>query len=212
MIHVYALTDSPEAPLPEVAGIAGASVEQLAVGGLCAVCSRHPDPAELTVSEAQLWAHEAVVEALLGDRAVLPVRYGSDFGDEQGLRRAVEAGREGYEADLRRLRGRVEFGVRAFPSGERRQSGSTGREYLATRASETAEAREVHERLMGLAVEATVAPPAGRAVLTAGYLVARDAADAFTAEVEGLARKSSRIELLCTGPWPPYSFVTQAAA
>lgn len=212
MIHVYALTDCPGAPPPDLAGIAGAPLEQLAVGSLGAVCSRHGDPAELTVSEGRLWAHEAVVEALMVDRAVLPVRYGGDFADEGGLRSAVEDGRQGYEHDLRRLRGRVEFGVRAFPSGQRPPSGSTGREYLATRASEAAEAHEVHERLVGLAVEATVAPPAGRAVLTAGYLVASDGVEAFAAEAEELARKLSRIELLCTGPWPPYSFVTGAAA
>jgi glycosyltransferase involved in cell wall biosynthesis len=212
LIHVYALTDSPQAPPPEIAGIAGAPLEQLPVAGLGAVFSRHLDSGELTVSEARLWAHEAVVEALLLDRAVLPVRYGGDFEDEGGLRSAVEHGRQVHEQDLHRLRGRVEFGVRAFPSAPRRGPGSTGREYLATRASESAEARAVHERLTGMADEATVAPPAGRAVLSAGYLVPRERVDAFAAKVEELAREVSRIELLCTGPWPPYSFVGEPAA
>ena len=42
--------------------------------------------------------------------------------------------------------------------------------------------------------------------LRAAYLVDRDGGKAFTAAVADQQRHNPELRLLCTGPWPPYSF------
>src|SRR5204863_402501 len=93
-------------------GIAGRPVTELAVAPLAAAFSTHRDADELAVSEECLWAHERVVEALMAERAVLPVRFGAAFGDERALTAALEPRREELARDLERVRDRVELGVR----------------------------------------------------------------------------------------------------
>jgi len=211
VIHVYALTE-PVPALPDVSGIANRPLAQVVVGRVAAVVSRHEDAAEVEVSEESLWAHEAVVEALMADRAVLPVRFGGDFGEKDALRVDLEPRLDELERDLARLRGRVELGVRVL-ARERAEAPVSGRDYLLGRAEEQARAGRIHERLAALAVESSVAPAAGgEFVLTGNYLVERDAVAAFAAEVDRLAAEEPEVELVCTGPWPPYSFVDPAAS
>jgi hypothetical protein len=48
----------------------------------------------------------------------------------------------------------------------------------------------------------------GRMVLAGAYLVPADQTANFVASVRELGGSySGRVELVCTGPWPPYSFV-----
>jgi hypothetical protein len=44
-------------------------------------------------------------------------------------------------------------------------------------------------------------------ILRAAYLVGRDDADAFMAEVDALDQVGADLSVEVTGPWPPYSFV-----
>src|SRR3954467_5494509 len=43
------------------------------------------------------------------------------------------------------------------------------------------------------------------------YLVNRDEVDAFVDRVEALGRELDDVSIVCTGPWPPYSFVGNPA-
>jgi hypothetical protein len=211
VIHVYALTE-PAPELPDVQGIANRPVAQVVVGRVAAVVSRHANAAEVEVSEESLWAHEAVVEALMADRAVLPVRFGGDFDEDEALRADLEPRLGELERDLARLRGHVELGVRVLVR-ERAEAPASGRDYLLGRAEARARAGRVHDRLAELAVDSSVAPAArGDFLLTGSYLVERDGVAAFAAEVERLAADEPEVELVCTGPWPPYSFVDPAAS
>jgi hypothetical protein len=44
-------------------------------------------------------------------------------------------------------------------------------------------------------------------VLRGAYLVDRERVDDFAREVGALQQDHPELRLLCTGPWPPYSFV-----
>ena len=95
-----------------------------------------------------------------------------------------------------------------------------GRSYLAMRQEkereETGQRRraelllaEIHLPLSRLAVESTHAyllTP--RMPLTATYLIDREHMPTFQANVRDLAAAHPAFKVLCTGPWPPYSFVT----
>jgi Gas vesicle synthesis protein GvpL/GvpF len=46
----------------------------------------------------------------------------------------------------------------------------------------------------------------------ASYLLPSDRVGVFTAEVEQLQQRHPQLSLTCTGPWPPYSFVSEEQA
>jgi hypothetical protein len=70
-------------------------------------------------------------------------------------------------------------------------------------------ADELHRPLAALAraeVRSVASTP--QLLLSASYLVPRDAVDAFRSAVRDLERSHPDLTLACTGPWPPYSFAT----
>jgi hypothetical protein len=79
-----------------------------------------------------------------------------------------------------------------------------GRAYLARRRKAAA----LHATLAELAVAAVRRPERGGSELLRGaYLIERPALPGFTAAVETLQREHPEASLVCTGPWPAYSFV-----
>lgn len=217
MIELYAITDNPGPPLPDVAPL-----RVVPVNGLAAVCA----PAEdAEMSAETLWRHEEVVEELMADRDLLPVRYGTLLQNEGEVARAVEERRDELAAALERVRGAVEVSVRVLPTGAgagtpvpRAAAGraavpgaaASGAEYLRLRARATASqartAQALNEPLAALARASAEARPRPPELFRAAYLVERHAVEPFTAEVARLQAASRGLSILCTGPWPPYSF------
>jgi hypothetical protein len=208
VIELYAITDSPGPPLPDLAPL-----KLVKVDGLAAVCT----PAEeADVSAETLWRHEEVVEALMADRDLLPVRYGTRLEDEGAVARAVEERREELAAALDRVRGAVELSVRVMaaaampPSGPSGPPASSGAEYLRQRAradaSQNRAAGALHEPLAALSRESAEGRPRPPEQFRGAYLVERDTVASFTAEVARLQTEHPGLSILCTGPWPPYTF------
>ena len=73
----------------------------------------------------------------------------------------------------------------------------------------------VQELCAALVSQATAsrleAEPADRQGISASFLVPRDRLASFQAIVGRIADAHPELALLCTGPWPPYSFVTANA-
>jgi hypothetical protein len=229
VIWVYAICERPDDPPPSgAAGLAGAPLEVVREGELLAVLSRHDDLGEMSSLDA-LWAHERVVELLMGERAVLPMRFGSKLAGEVPLRRALATHNTELLGALARVRGMVELAVRAMREVERAGSGEaagagaaagpeaaegsqSGRDYLRAklelRDREQAVGATLHGPLCALAVAAKrrrgLAPGE---LLHAAYLVERPTVAKFRAAAQRLQREHRDVAVLCTGPWPPYSFV-----
>jgi hypothetical protein len=208
VIELYAITDNPGPPLPDVAP----PLALVPVDGLAAVCTA---AADADVSAETLWRHEEVVEALMADRDLLPVRYGTRLEDEHAVARAVEERREELAAALDRVRGAVELSVRVVaaataPASPPAADASSGAEYLRLRsraeASRERAARALHEPLSALARASVEGRPRPPELFRAAYLVESDAVESFAAEVAGLQEANTGLGILCTGPWPPYSF------
>ncbi|MDB5066892.1 MAG: gas vesicle protein [Chloroflexi bacterium] len=213
MIWVYAVCEQPELRLPRVRGLAGAPLEGIALGPMLAVVSRHqrlPEGRSLDT----LWLHEGVVEALMAERAVLPMRFGTRLPDPDGVRAALAARRELLLDALDRVRGRVELAVRAIrPSAgvvaDARPA--SGVEYLRARLHSARSGASLHEPLAALAVAAHRWPEhAPGEVLRASYLVDQPAVERFRLAIDRLQRQHPEAALLCTGPWPAYSFIEGA--
>ena len=238
MIYLYAITDRPEAPLPARDGLDEASLLRRTCQDIAAVVSPIAR-AEVPPEEANIWRHEAVVDALMADRIVLPVRFGTIFPDETAVQAVLAEHYADLVADLGQVRGHVELGLRVLwddndgqsppltekylspvSGSEQPPANGSGRAYLMARIAaerqdqarrERAEvlAAEPHAALARLATESTyqvlVTP---RMLLTASYLVQGDRGAAFRQEVDALSAAYPAWCFLCTGPWPPYSFVT----
>jgi hypothetical protein len=188
------------------------------------VISRHVHPPGDPALDA-LWVHERVVERIMADRAVLPMRFGNRLPDDAALREVLAARQQEFLAALERVRGKVEVGVRAMQPLDSEAlavdppapaPATTGREYLEMKLRNGQRvAREVatlHEPLAGLAVEAIRQPARGPdEVLRAAYLIESSMLARFRGSVERLQRTHPGVAILCTGPWPPYSFVTATA-
>jgi hypothetical protein len=218
VIWAYAACERTDLPLPPVRGLAQAPLEQIAEGRLLAVVSRHEQLPEEPALDA-LWAHERVIETLMAERAVLPMRFGTRFADAGGVRAALAARAELLLDALERVRGRVELAVRAIqPAAEAETeaaaaaAASTGREYVHARLRTRRSGASLHEPLAALAVDARRWPElAPGEVLRASYLVEQPAVPEFRSTVERLQREHPEAALLCTGPWPAYSFMEQAS-
>ena len=183
MIHLYAFVRG----LRELE----AGLEARPFGSLVAVVGTgEPNPLQ----------HGLVVESLL-DRAdaVLPVRFGERFAAEADLTAAVEPRLEALEAQLDHVAGCVEVGVRIVPQGEP-ADGDDGAAYMRARLREQLAAEEVHRALAAKARDSV------RTNRDAGYLVARADVDGFSHAVQRLLESQPGLDVLCTGPWAPYSF------
>jgi hypothetical protein len=237
VIYLYAITNQPETPLPALPGLGEAPLFNLVYREIAAVASRHaaPDSASvLSVTNVNLWRHEAIVEALMADRTVLPMCFGSLLADEVALQTALTAHYLSFMADLRRVSGRVELSVQVLLKDDASQlsppvRGSTagdqtsvtsGHAYMlarleAERQSQVrrqkaeALATDIHTRLDLLADESNrlilITP---HLLLKAAYLVPRERVTDFRLEVDRLCLAYPHLRFLCTGPWPAYSFIT----
>jgi Gas vesicle synthesis protein GvpL/GvpF len=198
VIELYAITDDPAPPDPPL--------RALRSDGLTALCA----PAQRReVTAKVLWEHEAVVESLMEDRDLLPMRFGTLVEDDDAAIRALEARREELREGLARVRGAVELAVRAETTSqsEHPPAGATGAEYIRAKVRRAEATRLLHEPLAFLARESVLQP--GPELLRAAYLVDREAVDSFVGLVRRLEETHDGLSVLCTGPWPPYSFAQQ---
>jgi hypothetical protein len=144
--------------------------------------------------------HGLVVEGLLDHAdAVLPVRFGERFPGDEELAAAVTPRLEALERQLDHVAGCVEVGVRIVPRGEPAET-PDGAAYMHARLREQLAAEEVHRVLAAQARDSV------RSSRDAGYLVERADVPDFSRAVERLLESQPALDVLCTGPWAPYSF------
>jgi len=225
MIWVYGICDRPELAPPRRRGLAQAPLDGLREGLLLAVFTRHARSVGDPAPDA-LWAHERVVERLMAERTVLPMRFGSTVADEDALRRFLIGRRQPLTDTLARIAGRVELGVRIVAhhvAGNGVPAAAvvvpaaapSGREYLISKLRDGERTKQLaaalHEPLAALAADASLQTARGADdVLRGAYLVDRGVVPRFRATVERLQHTHPEVAILCTGPWPPYTFVREA--
>ncbi|MBD0330257.1 MAG: GvpL/GvpF family gas vesicle protein [Thermoleophilia bacterium] len=208
MLYLYAIAEAGTAA-PQAAGVSGAPLAVVEAGALAAICSVLDAAPEAT--EAAVVEHAGVVEAAAAGGSVLPVRFGTAFADAASLRRELADRESALRRALERVRGRVELGVRVLVAAAPRAPAADGRAYLLGRLDEqrraAAIAEEVHRTLaQEAAAETFRVAPGPPLLLSAAYLVDADAVQRFRERVDELAAARPGVDVLCTGPWPPYSF------
>ncbi|MBL3666295.1 GvpL/GvpF family gas vesicle protein [Streptomyces sp. M2CJ-2] len=249
--YVYAICRPFGTPLQaQLTGVAGDPPRLLTHHGLVAVVSHVPEadfaeePFHAHLEDLD-WlttvarAHQGVIDALTTVTTPLPLRLGTVFRDDSGVRTMMEAREEGFLRTLDRLDGRVEWGVKVFIEAERpadtaappAQKPVSGRDYLRQRRMATKSyddlwqqaetfSTRLHETLSGCAEDSRLHAPqnptlsgaSGRNVLNAAYLVPRAESEKFVERVERTKDGTPGIRVELTGPWAAYSFAGEESA
>jgi hypothetical protein len=239
VIHLYGVTEA-SAPSPELVrdlkGIDGAAaVEPLACAGLTCWISRVPE-AEFAENLAKNmqdldWLagattrHQQVVSAIAEAADILPARFGIEFLNDKSLRSHIEGRKSFLKADLDRIRGKEEWGVKVFALpiiAMPKKKIRSGKDYLQAKAALTHRATDranpelldFAKALRALAEEVSEGGKFAAARRDLEFhktlLLKRTDRKRLESLVRSYARKwkdKKRIE--CTGPWPPFSFVSQ---
>ena len=170
--------------------------------------------------------HDAVVrEAWTRAPACLPVRFGQWLPGLPELEDSLAERRDALEQALARVAGAGEHGLRIAererptkPEEDEAPRPSSGRAYLE-RVREKVQAQDEHERrgaAVARALEALlegairaqrVDPlPADRGLVSVSHLVSRERETEYARRVASFREAHPELDLLTTGPWPPYSF------
>jgi hypothetical protein len=179
--------------------------------------------------EQKVLAHEDVLLGLAARTAVVPFRFGSIHRDLDAVEELLARRGEELARALDAVRGRVEFGVKAWWSKPvaPREPAATGRAYLERRLGERQQAgeataaiedalRDAHARFLACSLDGVLNRPQARElsgrseemVLNAAYLVASDDTS-LAGEVAALGERYRDLGLSfeLTGPWPAHNFV-----
>ncbi|NMH95640.1 GvpL/GvpF family gas vesicle protein [Pseudonocardia bannensis] len=246
LVYVYAITGMTGiGELPAVEGVAGAPVRAITAGELAAVVSS-VDTAEfgeealrrnledLSWLERTARAHHAVVDAVARPGPAAPLRLATVYLSDDNVRSMLDEQQVRFTTALDRVRGRAEWGVKAFgrpqpvdPVGEEPTgpAAGPGTTYLMRRRTERdraarslaqahEQAERLHTSLARLAVTSRAYPPQDprlsgerdEMVLNAAYLVEETRGPAVRELVDTWDAPGLRLEL--TGPWAPYSFAS----
>ncbi|MBA2810093.1 GvpL/GvpF family gas vesicle protein [Streptomyces sp. KM273126] len=192
--YVYAVCRPFDGALKaQLTGVAGAPPKLLPHHGLIAVVSEVPerdfaeDPLKAHLEDLDWLAatargHQGVIDALTAVTTPLPLRLGTVFRDDSGVRVMMEAREAAFRRSLDRLEGRVEWGVKVYLDPEAAEAAraaeadrpqeraASGRDYLRQRRMRSrshedmwqkAEAfsSRLHETLSGRAEDFRLHPP-----------------------------------------------------
>jgi Gas vesicle synthesis protein GvpL/GvpF len=238
VLYLYGITKSSEA-VPQVAGVDDvAKIETVPCAGLVCWISRvsrvdFADNLSKNIENLDWLAamsvrHQRAVSAIAESAEILPARFGTIFLDESSLGADIKSRKTALEADFKRIQGSEEWGIKVFalppqslplPAKVR-----TGKDYLQAksalikkRASKGTddEVQQLAEALkkMALATADGGSISGGRRDLQYQVSVLLKRQDRQKLE-DLLARfcakwKETR-KIECTGPWPPYSFVSRS--
>ncbi|GAA2556273.1 MULTISPECIES: GvpL/GvpF family gas vesicle protein [Streptomyces] len=249
--YVYAVCRPFGTPLQaQLTGVGGDPPRLLPHHGLVAVVSHVPEAdfaeeplrahlEDLDWLTAVARAHQGVIDALTTVTTPLPLRLGTVFRDDSGVRTMMEAREEGFLRTLDRLEGRVEWGVKVYLESEPapetavapERKPASGRDYLRQRRMRTKSHEELwqkaetfatrlHEMLSECAEDSRLHAPqnptlsgaSGRNVLNAAYLVRRTESEEFVEKVDRTKDGAPGIRVELTGPWAAYSFAGEETA
>lgn len=238
-VYVYAITAATHPlRLDGVTGVGEPPEKLRTVNGqsLVAVVSDAPDG--LRAKRRDVLAHQSVLERLMANGSVLPLRFGAVTSDDQAVHQVLDERAASYEERLTALDGCVEFHLKAScdedallrevlrQSPEARQlnekirSGRAGPDLQIALGELVAGevqlrhdsfAAGVVEALHPLARDIRASDPTGVDFVNVSFLVEKAQQHDFTAAEKDLANeRGADFDFRLHGPLPPYSFVESA--
>jgi|GEM_PF-1388430 len=241
MIYLYAFCDQPDYPIPYIpwdktndSQYNDLSIEKFQ--DIAAVYS-YTSNSSLKPNSENIWWHETVVETLMANRTVLPVRFGTILDNQKILQVKLENLYPQLKSNLQHLSGKVEVSLHVLWTQSDRESlipkkdkitnqekpPQTGIEYMQARLFEQKQdnairvkAEDVISRLnttiQDFAYEEKHQYISSQGILLkAAYLINREQLDQFQQKINEFSEnnhKNQNLKILLTGPWPAYSFIS----
>lgn len=234
--YIYAITPA-EHPLRmdglQGVGKDGSALRTVSTPTLSAVVSTAPEG--LRAKRRDLAAHEAVLEQLMADGAVLPMRFGLVGPDDDAVTQALEENVGVYTERLKELDGRLEYNLKVTREEEDllreiiatddqvRQLNEQTREQpdahdakvrlgelISQRVTsrQSADSDSIVQNLSAYAVGSSVSDPTSKHFMNVSFLVERDKAAAFSEAVhQDAEQRGDAYTYYLHGPLPAYSFV-----
>lgn len=230
MLYVYGIVDSCDFDVLRGEGHEGSDVVSVPAGGLAAAVSGLP-VCPIKATRQSVWRHEQVLRRLMGDHAVLPLRFGTMCREADALRDCLLHSADGFVNDLDRVRGKVEIALRIVDDDRGRESSARCLDFTGTpvgRGTAYLRARQQRQYSLtakerdGKRLEETLRQHLGSGVTDLVFtlpqeevpgfriscLVDRDLVTSFADSLEKFREDHPQFAVTSTGPWAPYSFVS----
>jgi Gas vesicle synthesis protein GvpL/GvpF len=238
VLYLYGITKSSGSSA-SVTGVDDvAAIETITCGGLVCWISRvsRADFADnlsknienLDWLAAMSVRHQRAVSAIAQAQDILPARFGTIFLKESSLCQDINERKELLETDFKRIEGSEEWGIKVFalPAQARALPAKvrTGKDYLQAKSTlmRKAPSKESDQEIARFAAElvSISESTAGGGSISGGrrdllYQVSLLLKRSNREKLQALLRRFSRQwkqtrNIECTGPWPPYSFVSRS--
>lgn len=181
-------------------------------------------------------SHWQVLAALMPHATILPAQFGSIFQTRDELAQTLTERKDRLLSELQRLSGCIELGVSVTNRGTQispkdyeatsplnNDENRPGTQYLALKHAKNKlylqrerDNNRLSEKLCGTTGPLTklVTQTSWRALssstlptISAAFLLSSNRLDAFLDALDDLRHAEPDLDFLCTGPWPPFSFV-----
>jgi len=235
MIYCYCIIDSNRPLVGKIAGLEEAPVYNIPYHEMGLIVSSLKEEIK-GITEDRVLIHERVVESLMGNYTVLPMRFITVFKNRDGALSLMRDHYIDFKNNILRLRNKVEYGIRVIWSGDLVREGiarkleeeteqlsisgnTPAKNYLKKKLKEyrinTKFKEEAEENItlidnlfQNLAAEKKLEKlKSNDLLLSACYLVEKNRQSQFKETFEKLKNTHTHLKYLFSGPWPPYNFI-----
>jgi hypothetical protein len=169
-----------------------------------------------------------VVSECFKRTTVLPFRFGTVFDTDDALRRAVRLNRKGFLESVAKLKGKAEMHLKLLiKDGSLREAleeielpATVGSEYLSKLREKAVRQRERQTKARALSVQVhKIFSPldqdvscrkvdSGGMLIDIAHLIDHKKVQKYQNRYQMATRHLPGIEVVMSGPWPPYHFIT----
>ncbi len=234
-LYLYGVIDSIEQIHEPVNGMENSRVYNIPYCDMGAVVSEINTPIRQTIEDCVL-KHEAVIEKLMADFTILPVKFQTFINDRNSLLSIMQSFYQDFTDNLARLHNKLEFGIKIiwpaekmkeniinnFKSGRQKDFEpeiSQGKKFMAVTFQKyklDKEFRQIAEKYINI-IDSCLSKFAAekkvrilktdKLLLDDVYLVEKSQVNNFKEAFERLKNEQPDFKYLFSGPWPAYNFV-----
>jgi len=234
-LYLYGIIDSSDQITESIYGLEGSSVYNIPFCDIGAVVSEISPPIQ-GVTEGAVLEHGAVVEKLMADFTVLPVRFQTVIEGRDNLLLMMQSYYKDFKDNLARLHNKLEFGIKVIWPAEKikeniiktlkkgkqkdsESNSSQGRKFMTEKFEKYKIDKEFQAKadkfikvmdtfFSKFATEKKLRKlKTEHLLLDAVYLVEKSQESNFREAFEHIKSARSDFKYLFSGPWPAYNFV-----
>jgi hypothetical protein len=234
-LYLYGIIDSSNQTKESVYGLEGAGVYNIPFCDIGAVVSEISQPIK-EVTEDTVLEHEAVVEKVMADFTVLPVRFKTIIDGRDNLLSMMQSYYRDFKDNLERLRNKFEFGIKVIWSADKTKENiiktlnkeqqkklelgsSPSKKFMKDKFDKYKIDKEFEAKadkfikamdifFSKFAAEKRIEKlKTENLLMDAVYLVEKDNESNFREAFEHIKSARPDFKYLFSGPWPAYNFV-----